>query len=176
VAKSETRAQSGKGSSQFQVPAPKLEAKEWTQRLREMVRTSGGAKEVARRSGVPFGTLQNYLAGGEMKFSAAIAIAEACGIRIEWLAEGRGADPGSTIVNPAPAAAARLFSQVDVSRFAEAFDAVSSRLAGAKIKPPTERVLRAAFALYDLMREAESPVTFGSDVVPRSAGVEENHE
>ncbi len=59
------------------------------QRLKNVVRDAGGPSEVARRSGIPLGSLNHYLAGREMKISALVALADACRVSIEWLAAGR---------------------------------------------------------------------------------------
>lgn len=45
---------------------------------------------MARRSGMPLGTLSRYQSGREMKASALIALAQATGVSLEWLATGRG--------------------------------------------------------------------------------------
>lgn len=58
------------------------------ERLRLAVQSAGGPGEVAKRAGVPLSTLGGYLAGGEMKLSSAMAIAEAAGVRLDWLALG----------------------------------------------------------------------------------------
>lgn len=63
------------------------------ERLKSAVRKAGGSKPVADRSGVPFGTLNKYLAGREMRASAMIALARACGVSLDWLAEG--SDPSA---------------------------------------------------------------------------------
>lgn len=39
-------------------------------------------------------TLNNYIAGRDMKVSALIALADACGVSLEWLATGHGAMAG----------------------------------------------------------------------------------
>lgn len=59
-------------------------------RLKRAIKSIGTAKLASERSGVPLGTLNAYLAGREMKFSNATAIAEATGVRLEWLATGQG--------------------------------------------------------------------------------------
>ena len=61
-----------------------------TKRLRFAVEFGGGPTAVAGKSGVPYGTLRNYLLGREMKVDAMVAIAEACDVTVEWLAAGRG--------------------------------------------------------------------------------------
>lgn len=59
-------------------------------RLRDAVRAGGGNKAVAQRAGMPVGTLNNYVGGRDMKASALVALAVACGVRLEWLATGQG--------------------------------------------------------------------------------------
>jgi phage repressor protein C with HTH and peptisase S24 domain len=54
------------------------------------VHGAGGRAAVAARSGVSYGTLGDYLSGGEMKLSNADALARATGVRLEWLATGEG--------------------------------------------------------------------------------------
>ncbi|GGG30738.1 hypothetical protein GCM10010964_18320 [Caldovatus sediminis] len=47
---------------------------------------------------MPVGTLNRYIAGRDMKASALVALAAACGVRVEWLATGRGAmTPGEAL-------------------------------------------------------------------------------
>lgn len=59
-------------------------------RLREAVRKAGGATNVARQLGMPIQTLNNYLAGRDMKASALVSLALETGVAVEWLATGRG--------------------------------------------------------------------------------------
>lgn len=66
----------------------KLGAESRVDRLKEAVQTAGGSAEVAKRAGLPLSTLGGYLAGGEMKLTNCTAIAEATGVRLEWLALG----------------------------------------------------------------------------------------
>lgn len=60
------------------------------ERLRVAVKAAGGNKSVAERSGIPLATLNKYLAGRDMKVSAFIALANACGVSLDWLATGWG--------------------------------------------------------------------------------------
>ena len=66
-------------------------------RLREAVEGIGIA-QAARRAGVPYTTLRDYMNGGEMKFSAVASLAAECGVSLDWLAFGDA--PGSA--RPAP--------------------------------------------------------------------------
>ena len=64
--------------------------RERSDRLKEAVRLAGNAALVAKRIGMPPPTLNNYLGGRDMKASGMVALAEACGVSVEWLATGRG--------------------------------------------------------------------------------------
>ncbi|KON63155.1 helix-turn-helix protein [Komagataeibacter europaeus] len=64
------------------------EVKNRAERLRQAVKNAGGNTQVAARAGVPFGTLNRYIAGRDMKASAMIALAKACGVSLDWLATG----------------------------------------------------------------------------------------
>lgn len=59
-----------------------------TERLKTAIQNAGGNKAVASRAGLPLGTLNNYVAGGNMKLDAAIQLAIACNVSLEWLAFG----------------------------------------------------------------------------------------
>lgn len=63
---------------------------ERAERLKEALRLAGGGAAVAKQIGMPIPTLNNYIAGRDMKASALIALAEACGVSLDWLATGRG--------------------------------------------------------------------------------------
>ncbi|MDE2580108.1 MAG: helix-turn-helix transcriptional regulator [Rhodospirillales bacterium] len=84
----------------FGDPAPNSEISERAARLREAVGRAGGNKAVAARSGVPVGTLNNYLAGRDMKVGAMIALAHATHVNLEWLATGRGPRLADDFVPP----------------------------------------------------------------------------
>ncbi|MBW6399955.1 helix-turn-helix domain containing protein [Roseomonas sp. HJA6] len=60
-------------------------------RVKMAVARVGGAEDLAKLANVPYGTITNYTGGGEMKLSNAVAIADATGVRLEWLATGEGA-------------------------------------------------------------------------------------
>jgi len=59
-------------------------------RLKEAVKLGGGSAVVAKRIGMPVPTLNNYLAGRDMKASAMVSLARGCGVSIAWLADGQG--------------------------------------------------------------------------------------
>ena len=60
-------------------------------RLKEAIALGGGNKAVAKRSGVPLGSLTNYLKGRQMPLSTAFRIAKVCGVSADWLAGSEGA-------------------------------------------------------------------------------------
>ncbi|KXV47099.1 peptidase [Gluconobacter albidus] len=64
------------------------ELSERTERLKTAVRQAGGNTQVSIRSHVPLNTLNRYIAGREMKVSALVALAKACDVSVEWLANG----------------------------------------------------------------------------------------
>jgi phage repressor protein C with HTH and peptisase S24 domain len=63
---------------------------ERVERLRDAIKLVGSARDAARLSGLPYGTLQGYIRGGELKLSNAASLARATGVRLEWLANGLG--------------------------------------------------------------------------------------
>jgi phage repressor protein C with HTH and peptisase S24 domain len=63
---------------------------ERSERLRAAVREAGGTSAVAKRGGIPLGTLNNYLAGRDLRAEGLVALARATGVRLEWLATGEG--------------------------------------------------------------------------------------
>ncbi|MFT9091538.1 MAG: S24 family peptidase [Gluconacetobacter sp.] len=60
------------------------------ERLKIAVRQAGGNSHIATIAGMHVGTLNNYIAGRDMKASAMIALAKACRVSLDWLAEGVG--------------------------------------------------------------------------------------
>lgn len=57
-------------------------------RLRRAIEAAGGNAVVSNRSGVPKGSLSNYLQGRDMKAATLVAIADACGVTLDWLLRG----------------------------------------------------------------------------------------
>lgn len=60
------------------------------ERVRAAVKILGGNRQAVRKTGVPLSTLGGYMAGGEMKLSNVVALAQAAALRLEWLATGEG--------------------------------------------------------------------------------------
>lgn len=111
--------------------APEPGTAERSERLREAVKAAGGATALARRGlSMHVGTLNRYLAGREMKAGAMIALAEATGVRLEWLATGAGpmreGEAAQQLAAPAvdssPAGPFRLFGRVSIDRLVQAYE------------------------------------------------------
>jgi len=75
------------------IPDPDMnrDASDVSERLRHAVEMAGGPSRVSAQSGIPLRSLSHYLGGRDMRRAALVALADACGISVEWLATGRGA-------------------------------------------------------------------------------------
>lgn len=138
------------------VRPPNRQPAERANRLREAVHAAGGNQAVSQRSGVPLGTLNNYVAGRDMKATALIALAEATNVTLDWLATGRGpmrptpeAPPSPTPSTPA-ARASNLFDTLDIDRLVRAFQA-AAKIAAAEgnPEPTTRQLVQGALIIYD---------------------------
>ena len=70
-------------------------------RLHEAVGAAGGNKAVARRSGVPLATVNNYVRGRNgMKIGPLSALAAACNVSLDWIVSGREA--AAAALTPVP--------------------------------------------------------------------------
>jgi len=123
-------------------------------RLRQAVGAAGGNKAVSARSGVPIGTLNNYLGGRDMKASALIALADATGVTLDWLAAGRGPmRPGAApSAPPVPAVA-----PMNVDRLAEAIRRAQRLYADENRLPSPHRFAQILLLIYDELRAPERP-------------------
>ena len=74
----------------FGVSPRNSEVEARAKRLQEAVDLAGGKFAVVRIAGMAPATLGNYLNGRDMKAQAMIDLAEACDVRLEWLASGHG--------------------------------------------------------------------------------------
>jgi len=77
----------------FAVHEPISEYADVSSRLRSAIGRAGGNKAVSTRSGIPLSTLTTYLAGRDMKASAAAKIAHACSVSVDWLLTGVNSAP-----------------------------------------------------------------------------------
>lgn len=66
---------------------PSADREEFVSRFRKIVDEVGGLAAMARKSGVSPTALKNYLAEGEPSRLALIALAQAAGVRVGWLAK-----------------------------------------------------------------------------------------
>lgn len=152
--KSDTRSVLGSSAPELPVQAANRQTIERAERLRTAAKKAGGNITVAKNSGVPLGTLNKYLAGGEMKLANVIALAQACGVSIEWLAHGK--DTAEEPAEPEFAAVSkraniRLISIVNTAKLASSIKAVTDEMARNGAHPPLEETLQAAILLYDMM-------------------------
>ncbi|GAN60125.1 transcriptional regulator [Acetobacter cibinongensis] len=69
-------------------------------RLKQAVENADGNKAVSERAGVPLSTLNGYLAGRDMKASAAARLAIACNVSPSWLLLGHDADEPALKISP----------------------------------------------------------------------------
>jgi hypothetical protein len=130
--------------------APDLAAR--ADRLRLAVREAGGNKAVAKRAGIPGTTLDRYLAGQEMKFSNAVALARAAGVSLEWLATGAGPmRPGDPPAPPAPPAEPpRAQDVLDLDDLATSYEAALNAFVQRGVaRPDARKLLALTLALYD---------------------------
>lgn len=74
----------------FRVPDGNSEAAERSRRLNQAVKEAGGRAKIARLAGVQLGTLNRYLAGRDIGTAFLVPLADATGVRLEWLVSGRG--------------------------------------------------------------------------------------
>ncbi len=85
------------------VPGESMSARMVAERIREAVKHAGGHRVVTTRSGIKGRTLSSLLGGQEPKHGQIVAVAETCGVSIEWLATGRGPLQRSAVAEAAPA-------------------------------------------------------------------------
>lgn len=115
-----------------------------TVRLREAVRKAGGNEAVSLRSGIPLRTLSAYLAGGEIKLSKLLDLAQACGVEVDWLLHGM--TPGSQKARNSAGSAERQAplraAVIDTHWLAKAIEIVEAL--GGKELPVRERAARIA--------------------------------
>ena len=65
-------------------------------RLKQAIGDDRRKNAIAEKAGIPPTSLSNYLGGRDMKVSTLVALADACGVSIEWLATGRGDANGTS--------------------------------------------------------------------------------
>jgi hypothetical protein len=104
---------------------------------------------------VPLSTLGVYLAGGEWKVTATVALAHACGVSVEWLTTGNEHQtPGHPVAEPPSTEISQkgLFETVDIIQLARAFEFVEGALDRRNATLPTIERARAIVLAYDLLQ------------------------
>jgi hypothetical protein len=89
----------------------------------------------------------------DMKRQTIVALADACGVTIEWLAAGRGPmRPSDSHPAPPPPEHDRgLFASVHVDKLAGCFEGAQNVFAARGIKVEPRRLVQVALLLYDAM-------------------------
>lgn len=148
---------SGSTEQDLPVPHPNWEAGPRLDRLKAAVKAAGGNAVVAKKSGVPLGSLNNYFGGREMKVPAMIALADACGVTVEWLAAGRGPmHAGDAPPQQHPAATTRagelaVLRNLDVDYFRDAINMVEAEAAAENITLNRDEKAALVAEMYDQM-------------------------
>lgn len=131
-------------------------------RLRQALRHAGSQRAVSRKSGISERSLTRFLSGQDVKTSDLVALADACGVPIEWLAAGRGQMiPSDSPAPSTPPEAPKppplgLFNIVNVPTLADCFDATRDVFAKQGRESDTEDLVRASLLLYDLLQQKKS--------------------
>lgn len=134
------------------------EVQERAKRLRIAVRAAGGNQAIADRAGMPVGTLNRYIAGRDMKASAMVALAEACGVSLDWLATGHGSmKPGAPEAEEAERPRhLEMFGTVDMERMGNAMEITVRAFSARNTNPSWRRVAQVAMLIYDALGDPES--------------------
>ncbi len=150
------------------------------ERLRLAIKRAGGNAAVVSKSGVKMSMLSRLLAGQDAKRGALVAIADACGVSLEWLATGRGemvpsvtmamrtpdgAPAGHVAVRqrvpeeaPPVRPALPLFGSLDMDRMASCLESAFKLLQDRGAEVSWRRIVQIAAVLYD----TEEPPPAGS--------------
>jgi hypothetical protein len=142
-------------ASDFGDPAGKSEADARGERLKDAVRAAGGPSTVIAKTGISESTLGNYQKGGEMKLSSAIALAQATGVRLVWLATGigprtdAGAEQAATPPAKPPAPSPLLSDRVDMEKLVPAYRAAL------QVEKEPEAVMRLTLRFHDVLAAQE---------------------
>jgi transcriptional regulator with XRE-family HTH domain len=142
-------------------------------RLHDAVRAAGGNQAVARRSGVPLATVNNYVRGRNgMKIEPLSALAEACNVSLEWLvsggessATGLPAAPDFPTAGAAPppglgearatSSPAGMTGGIDVRILAKAIEIVTAIAGAADFQDDPKGLARRIATTYAVLTEPE---------------------
>lgn len=129
-------------------------------KLAERIREAVGGESVlsfSRKCGISETAFRKYLGGAEPSTLRLVAIADAAGVNIAWLAAGRGPKKGSA--TPAPAEPTQ---PLDVARLTRAIAAVQEGLQAINRTLAPQKYAELVLAAYELL---ESPATSASNVI-----------
>jgi transcriptional regulator with XRE-family HTH domain len=135
-------------------------------RLRQAVRAAAGNRAVSERSGVPLGTVNNYVGGRTgMKMTTLAKLAAACDVSLEWLVSGeksvqvhehpadfapRAVTPGFS-EPPASLALPGSANEIDTAMLAKAVEIVAAIDGGARLQDDPGVVARRIATTYAVL-------------------------
>lgn len=147
---------------------------EIAQRLQQAVRAAGRNQVVAARSGVPLGTIANYMRGRHgMKIEPLRAIAAACNVSLGWLVDGDAAPAPSQAAPgfaPEPAKAPHALAErpadpspaaspdgLDLQALAKAIELVAAITADASLQTDAKALARRIANAYAVLVQPPDP-------------------
>ena len=132
----------------FAVPPAELRTTTRSERLRQAIHLGGGNKKVSEATGIGLTNIQNYLKGREMRIDTALALAEACGVTLEWLATGKDPAPQAPAAAP-PSGPQPLFQTVNMDMLGAAIDAAAAAFVAQGRSPQGRPFAQIICILYD---------------------------
>jgi hypothetical protein len=135
-------------------------------RLRETAKMAGTATALCERAGIPLRTFNGWLAGKKIPVTGLVAIANAAGVSIEWLATGRqeARHPPATEKAKEPAAVAYPFGRIDVEYLAGVIEAIESIVEARGVKlTPEKKAEIIALAYEEIPRPGSEGRSRGAD-------------
>jgi transcriptional regulator with XRE-family HTH domain len=138
--------------------------REVARRLHQAVRAAGGNQAVARRSGVPLATVNNYVRGRSgMKIEPLWALATACNVSLEWLVAG-GADfptaldtsPRGLGEAPPESPSGAPLAGIDMRVLAKAIEIVAAIAGAADLHDDPKRLAHRIATTYAVLVEPEA--------------------
>ncbi len=139
-------------------------------RLRKAVRAAGGNLAVARRSGIPLATINNYVRGRNgMKIEPLSALAASCNVSLDWLVSGREASasgppafPDFPTADAAPNGLGEAPAEsppvgIDVRILAKAIEIVAAIAGAAEFQDDPKALARRIATTYAVLIEPDAP-------------------
>ena len=155
-------------------PVDRAANREVAGRLHEAVQAAGGNLAVARRSGVPLATVNNYVRGRNgMKIEALSAVAAACNVSLQWLVSGDGtpairlpalpdypvavgASPAGLGEADATSSLAGMSGSIDVRILAKAIEIVVAIAGAAELRDDPKGLARRIATTYAVLIEPDA--------------------